>query len=122
MPGPTYYGMIPAGATGPQSGHAVVNEPVTTYVVTATFLAAGLQISTYPNPVSDRLTIAPEGGVANDLQARLFTPLGQPVSAALELHPSAPAGLDVSGLAAGAYFFKVNGVGVSNTQKVVVTH
>ncbi|MDO7854397.1 YHYH protein [Hymenobacter convexus] len=121
-PGPTYYGVIPAGATGPQSGHAVVNEPVTTYVVTATFLAAGLQITTFPNPVSDLLTVAPEGGVANDLRARLCNTLGQPVGAALELHPSVPTEFDISGLAAGVYFLKVEGTGVLATQKVVVTH
>ncbi|MET4073823.1 YHYH protein [Hymenobacter sp. UYCo722] len=120
--GLTYYGVVPAGATGPQSGHAVVNEPVTTYVVTATFLAAGLRVSVYPNPASSSLTVAPEGGVANDLQARLYNPLGQPVTAAAGLHPSVPAKLDLSGLAAGVYFLKVTGSGVAATQKVVVTH
>ncbi|GAB3736930.1 hypothetical protein GCM10027594_17800 [Hymenobacter agri] len=120
-PGPTYYGVIPAGAIGPQSGHAVVNEPVTTYVVTATFVAAGLQVSVFPNPTSGTLTVAPEGGVANDLQARLYNPLGQPVTAALELHPSVPTDFDLSGLAAGVYYLKVTGTGVAATQKVVLT-
>ena len=121
-PGPTYYGVVPAGATGPQSGHAVVNEPVTTYVVTATFAATGLQVSVYPNPASSTLTIAPEGGLANDLRARLLNPLGQPVAAPLVLHPSVPAAFDLSNLAAGVYFLKVDGTGVSVTQKVMVTH
>jgi hypothetical protein len=121
-PGPTYYGVIPAGATGPQSGHAVVSEPVTTYVVTATFVAAGLQVSVYPNPTSGLLTIAPEGGVANDLRASLYNTLGQPVSAVQELHPSVPADFDLSNLAAGVYYLKVMGTGVAATQKVVVTH
>lgn len=120
-PGPTYYGVVPAGAIGPQSGHAVVNEPVTTYVVTATFVAAGLQVNVYPNPTSGTLTVAPEGGVANDLQARLYNPLGQPVSAALDLHPSVPTDFDLSGLAAGVYYLKVTGAGVAATQKVVLT-
>ena len=120
--GLTYYGIVPAGATGPQSGHAVVNEPVTTYVVTATFLAAGLQVSVYPNPASRTLTVAPEGGVANDLRATLFNALGQPVTAPTGLHPSVPAELDLSGLAAGVYFLKVMGSEGTATQKVVVTH
>jgi hypothetical protein len=120
-PGPTYYGVIPAGATGPQSGHAVVNEPVTTYVVTAAFVAAGLQVSVFPNPTSGLLTIAPEGGVANDLQAQLFNTLGQPASAAQELHPSVPTGFDLANLAAGVYYLRVTGAGVAATQKVVVT-
>lgn len=121
-PGPTYYGVVPAGAIGPQSGHAVVNEPVMTYVVTATFLAAGLQVSAYPNPASSTLTVAPEGGAANDLSARLFNALGQPVTAPASLHPSVPAELDLSDLAAGIYFLKVTGSGVLATQKIVITH
>ena len=120
-PGPTYYGVVPAGATGPQSGHVVVNEPVTTYVVTSAFVAAGLQITAYPNPVVNTLTVAPEGGLANDLRATLFNTLGQPVTAPTGLHPSVPAELDLSGLAAGVYFLKVDGAGVAVTQKVVVT-
>jgi hypothetical protein len=120
-PGPTYYGVVPAGATGPQSGHAVVNEPVTTYVVTATFVAAGLQVSVFPNPTSSTLTIAPEGGVANDLRARLFNTLGQPVGVAQELHPSGPADFDLSSLAAGVHYLRVTGTGVAATQKVVLT-
>ena len=114
--------MIPAGAIGPQSGHAVVNEPVTTYVVTATFLAAGLQISAYPNPASNTLPVAPEGGVANDLRATLFNALGQPVTAAVALHPSVPAELDLSTVAAGVYYLKVQGAAIGSTQKIVVTH
>ncbi|MDB5270641.1 MAG: hypothetical protein JWP58_3681 [Hymenobacter sp.] len=120
-PGPTY-GVVPAGAIGPQSGHAVVNEPVTTYVVTATFLAAGLQVSAYPNPASGTLTVAPEGGTANDLHATLFNALGQPVTAAAALHPSVPADFDLSNLAAGVYYLKVQGAGIGGTQKIVVTH
>ena len=119
-PGPTYYGVIPAGATGPQSGHAVVSEPVTTYVVTATFLAAGLQVSVYPNPAASILTVAPEGGVANDLIATLFDALGRPMLPPATLHPSVPADFDVSALAAGVYFLRVAGSGFSATQKVAI--
>lgn len=121
-PGPTYYGVIPAGATGPQSGHVVVNEPVNTYVVTATFVAAGLQVSVYPNPTSSTLTVAPEGGVANNLRATLYNLLGQPVGAPVELHPSVPTDIDLSAVAAGVYLLKVTGAGLATTHKIVVTH
>ncbi|UOQ99341.1 YHYH protein [Hymenobacter sp. 5317J-9] len=120
-PGPTYYGVIPAGATGPQSGHAVVNEPVTTYVVTATFAAAGVQLQTYPNPASSTLTVKPEGGVANDLRATLFNAMGQPVTPTAELHPSVESAFDLSSLAPGVYILRVEGAGTTASQKVVVT-
>ena len=120
-PGPTYYGTVPAGATGPQSGHAVVTEPVMTYVVTATFAASSVQVSIYPNPASSTLTVQPEGGIANDLHATLYTPLGQAVTATANLHPSVPFNFDLSGLAAGVYFLKITGSGVMTTQKIVLT-
>ena len=121
-PGPTYYGVIPAGATGPQSGHATVNEPVSTYVVSATFAAANLQISIYPNPASSTLTIDPQNGLLNTLYATLFNALGQAVTAPAELHPSVPSVLDLAPLAAGIYFLRITGEGVVSTQKIVVAH
>jgi hypothetical protein len=121
-PGPTYYGVIPAGATGPQSGHAVVNEPVTTYVVTATFATTNLQVNIFPNPVSTILTVDLQNGLLNELRGTLYNTLGQAVTAPAALHPSAPTDFDLSNLAAGVYFLRVTGNEVSVTQKVVVTH
>ncbi|GAB3587185.1 YHYH protein [Hymenobacter daeguensis] len=121
-PGPTYYGVIPAGAIGPQSGHAVVNEPVTTYVVTATFAAASPEVNIFPNPASSSLTVDVENGLLNDLRGQLFNLLGQPVTAPAGLHPSVPVDFDLSNLAAGVYILKVTGNGVMTTQKVAVTH
>jgi hypothetical protein len=120
-PGPTYYGVIPAGATGPQSGHAVVNEPVTTYVVTATFAAANLEVNIFPNPVSTTLTVDLQNSILNTLRGTLYNTLGQAVTASADLHPSVPTDFDLSNLAAGVYFLRITGTGVTATQKVVVT-
>ncbi|KAA9338203.1 YHYH protein [Hymenobacter busanensis] len=120
-PGPTYYGLVPAGATGPTSGHATVTEPVTTYVVTAAFEAAGQQLRVYPNPASTTLTIALEGGLTNTLRASLFNALGQSVGTAADVHPSVPHQFDLSRLAAGVYFLRVAGPGTSITEKIIVT-
>ena len=103
-PGPTYYGVVPAGATGPQSGHAVVNEAVQTYLVTAAFAAAGLQVNLYPNPASTTLTLQPEGGLQNELRRHAVNALGQPVCPPAGLHPSVPTDFDLSALAAGMYY------------------
>ena len=121
-PGPSYYGVVPAGATGPQSGHAAVNEPVSTYVVTATFAAANLQVSVYPNPTSSTLTIDLQNGLLNTVRATLFNAMGQAVTAPTELHPSVPSTLDLAPLAAGIYFLRIAGGGVVSTQKIVVAH
>lgn len=120
-PGPTYYGIIPAGATGPQSGRAVITEPVTTYVVTAAFAAANVQLHVYPNPASNVLTVRPEGGLANSLRGTLLNALGQPVSPTATLHPSVPTDFNLSALAAGMYYLRLEGAGASATQKIVVS-
>ncbi|GAB3837634.1 YHYH protein [Hymenobacter jeollabukensis] len=120
--GPTYYGVVPAGATGPQSGHATVNEPVTTYVVTASFAAAGVRIQAYPSPATTTLTVTPDGGTANDLQASLLTSLGQATGLSAAVHPSVPHTFDVSGLAAGVYFLRIEGSGTAAVGRVLVTH
>ena len=100
----------------------MVNEPVSTYVVTATFAAANLQVSIYPNPASSTLTIDLQNGLLNELRATLFNALGRPVTAPAALHPSVPVELDLAQLAAGIYFLRIEGEGTSSTQKIMVTH
>lgn len=57
--GPTYYGTVQQGNTGPQSGHNNVSEPVVTYVPTSTAIAdvAAANIALYPNPATDYIQI-----------------------------------------------------------------
>lgn len=57
--GPTYYGTVPAGNTGQQSGHNTVSEPVVTYTPTSTAIAdiSTTNISLYPNPASDYIQV-----------------------------------------------------------------
>jgi hypothetical protein len=56
--GPTYYGTVPAGNTGPQSGHNTVTETVLEYNGTASVgEPATDQLTLYPNPVVNMLTI-----------------------------------------------------------------
>jgi hypothetical protein len=51
-----------------------------------------------------------------------FNALGQPVTAAVVLHPSVPAEIDLSKVAAGVYYLNVQGAAIGGTQKIVVTH
>lgn len=60
--GPTYYGVVTPGNTGPQSGHNTPGEPVTTYVPDTsgtTGLAEDLahSVGIGPNPATDYLLI-----------------------------------------------------------------
>jgi hypothetical protein len=56
--GPTYYGTVQAGNTGPGSGHNTVSEPVTTYTSsTGISEQDNDEINIYPVPAGDELTI-----------------------------------------------------------------
>jgi hypothetical protein len=56
--GPTYYGIVPAGNTGPQSGHNVPTETVVTYDPTGGVEEADARtLSVYPNPATDIVLI-----------------------------------------------------------------
>jgi YHYH protein/Secretion system C-terminal sorting domain len=52
--GPNYYGIVTPGNTGPQSGHNVPNEPVTTYIPGTTGLdnSTDANITIGPNPMA----------------------------------------------------------------------
>ena len=56
--GPTYYGIVPAGNTGPQSGHNVPSETVVTYDPTGGVDQTNTRaLSIYPNPATDVVLI-----------------------------------------------------------------
>ena len=57
--GPSYFGVIPQGAVGPQSGHNTIPGTAVNYTTAATGITelSTAGISTYPNPVSDVINI-----------------------------------------------------------------
>ncbi len=57
--GPTYYGTVQAGNTGPQSGHNVPTEPVQTYdpTLAADEILSGTDWAVWPNPATDFLNV-----------------------------------------------------------------
>ncbi len=59
--GPTYYGVVPAGNTGPNSGHVTIAESVLTYVPAAGSVGEAIDsslFSLYPNPATDYVNIS----------------------------------------------------------------
>lgn len=103
--GPTYYGTVPAGNTGPQSGHNTVPGDAIAYDPTATEVpetAATDDIVLFPVPSSDRLFIRSVRPVLGldvlDGQGRIVAQ--RPAS-------SGTLALDVSGLAAGVYTLRL---------------
>lgn len=70
--GPTYYGVVPAGNTGPQSGHNTLQEPVTTYSGLASIERSEqpfVDLLVTPNPASDLINVV-SGTAASELRIR----------------------------------------------------
>lgn len=56
--GPTFYGTVPAGNTGMQSGHNTIPGNATLYIPTTGFEnLSSNRIATYPNPVADFISV-----------------------------------------------------------------
>ena len=87
----------------------------------ATQAAAALPLEVYPNPTSQRLTVALPAATS-PLKTTLLDLTGRPVRRwALPAHQP-QANLDLSTVAAGVYVLRIPGAAGVYQQKVAVTH
>lgn len=102
--GPTYYGTVQAGNTGPGSGHNTVPSGVLIYnPFSAVDEPTSTDVLVWPNPASDQLYLT---GVRAGTSLRMFGPGGKEVLSRT-VDPGAAVGL--SQLAPGAYTLLLNG-------------
>ncbi len=100
--GPNYYGVVPAGSTGPQSGHATPTETVVTYTVADVSDVADAAWDVFPNPAAGLVQVRTPvtGGTwaltLTDVTGR--TVLSLPGLAQATAHT-----IDLDGLASGMY-------------------
>jgi hypothetical protein len=114
--GLTYYGTVPPGNTGPQSGHNTPTEPVVTYGGISSALTGMQALFTIaPNPATDRVRIStPEGEwsyVMRDL-------LGRTIIDGAGMRGDAS--IDVAGVAPGVYLLSVETGASRVTERLVV--
>ncbi|MEP6796245.1 MAG: YHYH protein [Saprospiraceae bacterium] len=104
--GPTYYGTVPAGNTGPMSGHNVINESVVTYngSTAVVEIPVRLKFSIFPNPAHESFNILVEKDMPNNLHLELFNSEGQSLLNAENIHPAIPYSFDISTYPKGIYF------------------
>ncbi|HZG01140.1 MAG TPA: YHYH protein [Chitinophagales bacterium] len=105
--GPTYYGTLQPGNTGPGSGHVTISEPVETYVLGVAETNDALAVTLYPNPFVDYLSVFVSPSFANNMQLELFNAVGQRVDGISNVQPAVTYSFDVSGLATGVYFLRL---------------
>jgi hypothetical protein len=109
--GPTYYGIVQPGNTGPQSAHNIIPLNATHYDPTDGLIETpDTEVQVYPNPVSDILNISSEGSMIvriTDLQSRdIYSAPGNHLK------------VDVSGFRQGVYIVTVGTI----SKQVVVVH
>jgi len=117
--GPTYYGTVQAGNTGPQSGHNVPNEPVLNYTTAVRDISGEAFFDVFPNPAADFLALTKKTLDGTVWQVELLDANGRVRQSAL-LDDSAVQTLDLEDLTAGVYFLKIRTSAAQWARKVVV--
>jgi hypothetical protein len=121
--GPTYYGTVQVGNTGPNSGHNVVNEIVTTYIPGVTGLVNSfheLTIECFPNPASNFLEIVIASETNNHINATMFNELGQSVLEQQNIMSGVPFVFNLENLSNGIYFLNVQVNSKQTVKKIIV--
>lgn len=122
--GPTYYGTVQPGNTGPNSGHNVITEPVTTYTPGTAAISGidqPIDFEYYPNPVKDHLTLFVSPGENNNMILQLFDALGQLSFTANNIQPAVPYSFSLDNLANGIYYLKLLSEERSSVRKIIVS-
>jgi hypothetical protein len=116
--GLTYYGTVPAGNTGPNSGHNTIpaSEAVTTYITSGVQeISEPMTYSIYPNPASKYVNIFIDPSEHNNTKLTIFDLEGKVLLTQENLQPAILYSIDISTFTNGRYF-----VALSDEQGTVV--
>jgi hypothetical protein len=120
--GPTYYGTVAGGNTGPGSGHNTISESVTTYV--ATGLSENddkIEYEIFPNPASGVFSLFLSPSFRNNCKVYLLDATGKLIFSQNNIQPANSYNFDMSELDPGLYIVKVeNGDSFTNKKLVIV--
>ncbi|MCB0430939.1 MAG: YHYH protein [Flavobacteriales bacterium] len=107
--GPTYYGTVQTGNTGPGSGHNSINETVITYTGTSSVTepTGRLKWGLFPNPTRNMLNIYVERNMPNNITFELVNSVGQVVLSRTNLQPTVQYSFDLSEFGQGIYFARM---------------
>ncbi|HEU4717279.1 MAG TPA: T9SS type A sorting domain-containing protein, partial [Bacteroidia bacterium] len=122
--GPTYYGTVQSGNTGPTGGHVTITESTTVYTgATGINDAAAHTIGAtiVPNPVQDYAFVYMDATSANNVTGRLYNSTGQLISTTENMQPSIAYSLDMTACPPGVYIFVMESGDRKFTQKIVKT-
>jgi hypothetical protein len=105
----TYYGVVPAGNTGPNGGHNTISETTTVY--NGTGLQSddrNIELQISPNPASGYAYVYFDAASLNNLEGAIYSQDGRLMEKIENLQPGINYAFDVSGYSSGVYFFVCN--------------
>jgi len=122
--GISYYGLVPAGNTGPGSGHNTIRETVITYNGTTEIKETKLNLdaSIFGNPAKSIISIYINENAPNNLKAALINLNGQPIQQWKYLQPGFHYSFDISEFENGLYFIKIFNDTFQQTKKIQIAN
>jgi len=118
--GPTYYGTVQAGNTGPDSGHNTITESVTVYS-SVDEVNDVVRFSVFPNPSSDFISVLIDPSQHANMKASLLNDAGQLISQLDNVQSAVQYSFDLSSLPDGVYFLRIGCENFCVMKKVVKT-
>src|SRR5262249_30868017 len=126
--GPTFYGTVQSGNTGPGGGHITITESTTTYtgstgtttnVTTDIRETPMLKYDIIPNPSSDYVYIYMDVNNENNVKLSLYNEEGKLVYSQSYLQPSIAYTLDMREYNAGIYTLVLESATQTSRQKLI---
>ena len=120
--GPTYYGTVQAGNTGPGSGHNIITETVLTYngSLGIAEYENNLEFKIFPNPASSTLNIMLQKDLPNNLEFEIVDNLGRKVYVQENFQPTITYSIDISKYSKGIYYAIVKSEKNTMTKKIII--
>ncbi|HTB06758.1 MAG TPA: YHYH protein [Bacteroidia bacterium] len=116
--GPTYYGTVPTGNTGPTGGHVTITDSTNTWTLVNN-LSKTIKFEVEPNPTTGMVYIYFDPISDNNMEGELYNTDGQLLKSFHNLQPTMSYGVDMNCYPAGIYFFKVHTSNVYTVQKII---
>jgi len=121
--GNSYYGTVPSGNTGPNSGHNTITESTTVYSPDSTtainIISREIKFSLAPNPANDYTYIYFDPASDNNITGTLYNNNGQLLRTINNMQPSISYALDMSNYPTGTYFLHLETKNTGVVQKIV---
>jgi hypothetical protein len=119
--GPSYYGTVQPGNTGPNSGHVIPTETVVIYNPGSVINEVpSVNFSLFPNPFEDELILFIDPVNLNDFEAQITDATGRVIRSFESLQTAITYRFDVSELSSGIYFLRLNYGNVFASSKLII--